>query len=145
MDKNVVRRMSDGARRDIEMMLWGAVAFTANREAIVAAVTPDLVSAETWKLFDELSTQRKKQAMSPELKEWLGDRAVTIQRGDDLLSAIVRALVSERDVNSIQSMATSLTAAMKYGDRDRVVTLLKDVLVRLGELTPEPAKALANE
>lgn len=145
MEKNVVRRMSDAARRDIEMMLWGAVAFTANREAIVAAVTPDLVSAETWKLFDELSTQRKKQAMSPQLKDWLGDRAITIQRGDDLLSAIVRSLVAERDINSIQSMACTLTSAMKYGDRDRVVTLLKDVLVRLGEMKPEPVEVLANE
>jgi hypothetical protein len=145
MEKVPPRRMTVETRRDIEMMLWGAVAFTADKEVITAAITPDLVSQETWKLFEELTTQRKKKSLSADLKDWLAQHAVTIKQGDDLLSAIVRALESERDVEMIQNMSKPLEVAMKYGDRDRVVTLLKNVLVQLGEIKPTNSKEASDE
>lgn len=132
--KTPPHRMNDEARRDIELMLWGAVAIKQPVDELMAKVPVSLLSAPVAKLFSELETTQKKKSLSPDLKEWFDARAVVLERGDDLLSAIIRRLSKEKECRYLEANVFSVTSAMKYGDRDRVVELLKRMLVELGEL-----------
>ncbi len=137
MDKVIPGRLSDKHREAIEMMLWGAVAIKQTPDVVLSKVPTDLLSSETQKLMRAFQLSTKNKALSGDLIEWFENRSIVIEAGDDILSAVIRRLVKERDARYLESNCFSVTHAMKHGDRDEVVRLLKAVLAELGELEKE--------
>lgn len=137
MDKPIPARLSDKSRESVEMMIWGAVAIKQTPEQILAKVPMSLLSADTQKLMRAYEFSAKNKAINDDLVRWFECRSVVIESGDDVLSAVIRRLVKERDARYLESNCFAVTHAMKHGDRDEVVRLLKGVLAELGEVEKE--------
>jgi hypothetical protein len=133
MDKPVPGRLSDKSRETIEMMLWGAVAIKQTPDQVLSKLPIALLSNDTQKLIRGFEFSAKNKAISEDLVRWFESRSVVIEAGDDILSAVIRRLVKERDARFLETNCFAVTHAMKHGDRNEVVRLLKGVLAELGE------------
>lgn len=130
-------RLTDAMRRDIELVLLGAVMVSATPDEVFKKVVPSHLSADSQKLFESVQASKQIKKLDPLLSKWLADRAIVIEKGDDLLGAIVRRFAKEADMTLIESQSFKVQHAMKHGERSEVVELLKGLLVQLGELPAE--------
>lgn len=137
MREGVKTRLTDDMRRDVELVLLGAVMVSATPEEVFKKVVLSHLSADCQKLFESVQTSKKIQKIDPLLSKWLSDRAIVPEKGDDLLGAIVRRFAKEADMTLIESQSFRVQHAMKHGERSEVVDLLKGLLIQLGELPAE--------
>ena len=138
--KTGARRFADSSRRDIELVLLGAVMISATPEQVLERVPTSHLSIEFQKLFEAVSTSKKRKIMDPCIAEWLASRTVVLEKGDDLVSAVVRRMVQEAEMRTIEAQGFLLSQLMKNGTTVEVVSLMKRILIELGEMAPGPEK-----
>lgn len=133
-DKARPNVFSEQTLRDIELILFGALCIKQAPEKVVAMVSKSMLTTETGKLFDEVAASAKQNSMTGYLYDWFANHSIVLKPGEDLLTAIVRRLVENREQQMLKSKAMMLSHEMKNGSRESVVAMMKSVLIELGEI-----------
>jgi hypothetical protein len=127
-------RLDDQARRDIELVLLGAALVTATPEQVLEKVPMGHLSNETQLLFAAVANSRKSGSVDPLVTKWLAARSIVIEKGDDLLTAIMRRFLAEAEMKVLEGQSFKLRHLMVHGEPKEVIQLLKNILIELGEL-----------
>jgi hypothetical protein len=130
----IPNRLTDDMRRDIELVLLGAVLVSASPDQVFEKVPLGYLSKEGQTLFESVAKSRKAGAVDSVVMQWLRSRSIVLEKGDDLLTAVVRRFTAEAEMKVLEGQAFNLRHVMSHGEPKQVIQLLKNILIELGEL-----------
>lgn len=119
---------------DLEMMMWGAACMPNERDRIMQ-VPREYLSTEMVSNLERLASTVKEKKIHPELSSWFLDRSVTFSKSNNaLLDSIADKLKRDYERKKLSSFAGELGYAIKIGDRNQLVGMMKSLLRDLGEM-----------
>lgn len=124
-------RLSEAARRDLELMLLGACAIRDGSEAVFKSIGGDILSSDSRKLIEAVKRSIEDKQVDPLIREWLEERTVKMEPGDTALTAIVRALEREADLACMKRSSDLLSRIARVGTRESYIAELKETLSKL--------------
>jgi len=118
---------------DLEMMLWGAVCMPNERESIMQ-IPSEYLSDELVQRLKWLAQTVEDKKVSPDLATWFLDKRVTFSNNKSLLNSISATMKRDYERSKMAQFAGELGYAIKIGDRQQLVNMMKGLLKDLGEI-----------
>jgi hypothetical protein len=98
-------------------------------------VPREYLSTEMVSNLEFLASTVKEKKIHPELSSWFLDRSVTFSKSNNaLLDSIADKLKRDYERKKLASFAGELGYAIKIGDRNQLVGMMKSLLRDLGEM-----------
>lgn len=118
---------------DLEMMVWGAACMPNERESIMN-IPKEYLSEELSHRLDLLRQTVDEHKVHPDLASWFLDKRVTFSENNSLLSSISATMKRDYEREKMSCFAGELHYAIKIGNRDTLVAMMKGLLKDLGEI-----------
>jgi hypothetical protein len=113
-------------RRDIELILLGIALGKAERPRVLAAIGDGVLSKEFVGPLKSLRT-----GDPYELTQWLVTREITLEKGKDVIQAIIDKIVDWNERERLQRICKSLTVSSKVEHtselKERMIKALKEL------------------
>lgn len=117
--------MSDN-RRDIELLLLGVAIGKSDRSRVLEAIGDGVLSSEFTGPLRSLRT-----GDPHELTQWLIKHEISLEKGRDVIQAIIDKIVDWNQRERLQQICKGLTAASKMEHtsdlKDRMIAVLKEL------------------
>lgn len=120
--------MSD-TRRDIELLLLGIAISKSDRPRVLQAIGDGVLSKEFAGALQSLRT-----GDPHELTQWLVKREVRLEKGKDVIQAVIDKIVDWNERERLQRICKGLTAASKIEDTSELKQRMVEALKELEEM-----------